>query len=407
MQTLQQATAQVPLKPSAAKPQAFVDTAATAAAAQTCGKCESTEPWGDSAWCPHCGYYPKLGICIPVDAIKAQHVEEKLEAGEFPAYMKWLIGGGVLILIASVAARLQVPVDGPLTMWSIAQVSLGLFLLLASHIQAYTLSASKNEKLGVFDLVAAPAAVWRGAFESLPNSGWLITRGGWGMAAIVCGFLVVGGLGWDEINSMIASKANGKKFKPLAAIASLANGKGKGKAKGGHENVEDAMNALVEELGVQDLTNGGGGGPELEEETGLKKQCAIVGYTKNVDGELKSVLLATMSAGRPDEYVAKVPVAELPASVSSRLAAVLPDMRTRRPSVEVPIQAYWVRPDLTCTMAFEQGAEEGTWSEIKFVEMLNAAGIDFDEEQTAEVLGETQEMLEGSLPQLQDALGGN
>ncbi|MBL8848442.1 MAG: hypothetical protein JNG89_02110 [Planctomycetaceae bacterium] len=422
MQTSQQAPAQVASKsPSAAKPQALVDTAAfaldrtTAAAtknvvtpaAQTCSKCESTEPWGGSAWCPHCGFYPKLGICIPVEAIQSQHVEEKLEAGEFPPYMKWLLGGGVVILLASVVARLQVPEDGPKTLWSIAQVSLGLFLLLASHIQAYTLSASRNEKLGIFDMLAAPAAVWRGAFETLPNSGWIVTRGGWGLVAILCGFIVVGGLGWEEINAMIASKAaNQKKFKPLAAIASLANGKGKSKGKAGPENVEDAMNALVEELGVQELTNGGGG-PAVEEEAGLKKQCAIVGYTKNVDGELKSVLLATMSAGRPDTYVAKVPVASLPANVSSRLAAVLPDMRTRRPSVEVPMQAYWVRPDLTCTMAFEEGAEEGTWSEIKFVEMLDAAGIEFNAEDTAEVLGETQKTLEQSLPQLQDALGGN
>lgn len=411
--------AQVPSKPVPSS-QGLVDTAAfaldrTAATATkqtappppTCSKCQTTEPWGDSAWCPHCGFYPKLGICIPVDAIKSQHVEETLEAGEIPHYVWWMAGGGVAILVVSIIAHLQVPADGPQTMWSIAQVSLGLFLLLASHIQAYTLSASKNEKLGIFDMVAAPAAVWRGAFESLPNSSGLVTRGSWGLTAILCGFLVVGGLGWEEINSMIASKAaNQKKFKPLAAIASLANGKGKRKAGGGPESVEDAMNALVEELGVEELTNGGGG-PVVAEETGLRKQCAIVGYTKNVDGELKSVLLATMSAGQPDEYVAKIPVDKLPANVSSRLASVLPEMRTRRPSVEVPMQAYWVRPDLTCTMSFEEGAEEGTWSEVKFVEMLNAAGVDFDPEQTAEVLGETQKTLEQSLPQLQDALGGN
>jgi hypothetical protein len=291
-------------------------------------------------------------------------------------------------------------------MWTIAQVALGLFLLGLSHVQAYTISASKNEKLGLMDMFAAPAAVWRGAFESLPNTGWLVTRGGWGLAAILCGFLVVGGLGYEEINDMIAAKAaNQKKFKPLAAIAKLSRGKA-GPRTGGPENVEDAMNAFVEELGVQDLQNAGVA-PVAQEEAGLRKQCAIVGYTKNVDGELKSVLLATMSAGRPDEYVTKLPVSKMPANVSARLASVLPEMRTSKPSVECPIMAYWVKPELTCTMAFEQGAEDGEWSDVKFVEMLNAAGVKFDAEQTAEVLEDTQKTLEQSLPQLQDALGGN
>lgn len=417
MQT--QVPAQAPSTPvPGAKPQALVDTSAfqldrttaaatkNAPAAKPCSNCQSTDPWGDSAWCPHCGFYPKLGICIPVDAIKPVHHEEKLEAGEIPKWMWVLAGGAAVILAVSIVARTQLPVDGPRTLWTIGQVGLGLFLLLLSHIQAYTISASKNEKLGLMDLFAAPAAVWRGALEDLPNTGSLVSRGSWGLAAILCGFLVVGGLGYQEINDLIASKAaNQEKFKPLAAIAKLSNGKGARKTSGGPENVEDAMNAFVQELGVENLQVGGG--PVLEEEAGLRKQCAIVGYTKNVDGDLKSVLLATMSAGRPDEYVTKLPVSKLPASISSRLASVLPEMRTKQSSVDCPIKAYWVKPELTCTMEFDKDAEGTDWSDVKFVEMLNAAGVNFDPEQTAEVIGETQRELEKSLPQLQDALSGN
>lgn len=373
-----------------------------------CRKCKSEEPWGESEWCPRCGFYPKLGICIPVDALKPEwEDEEELEASEVPTWM-WAVCGGVGVILAlSIVARMKLPADGPTTLWTIGQVSLGAFLLLASHVQAYVLSGSKNDKLGLFDMLAAPAAVWRAALDSLPDTGWLVARGSWGLAAILCGFLVVGGLGWDEINSMIAEKAkNQEKFKPLAAITSLAkNGGGRRAASGGPENVEDAMNAFVDELGVQDLQ--GGFGPVVEESPGLQKQCAIVGYTRNVHGDLKSVVLASMSAGKPDQFVAKVPVSELPPAVSSRLASVLPEMRTSQASVECPMNALWVDPELTCTMAFEEGAEEGTWSEVKFVEMLKAAGVDFDEEQTAEVTGDTQRMLEESLPELQNALGGN
>lgn len=420
MQTATQSPAETaPRTPAPPTPQSLVDTAAfkldstTAHATRKlqpgsglCHNCQSPEPWGASAWCPQCGFYPKLGICIPVDAIKSAHEEEDLGDGEIPRWL-WGLGiGSVAILIVSIVARLQVPDDGPKTLWTIAQVSLGLFLLLASHIQAYYLSGSKNDKLGLMDMIAAPAAVWRGAFEALPDTGWLVTRGGWGLGAILCGFLVVGGLGWDEINAMIAAKAqNQQKFKPLAAIASMAT-KGKARPKaGGPENVEDAMNAFVQELGVENLQVGGE--PVAEEPAGLRKQCAIVGFTKNVDGELKSVLLATVSAGQPQEYVAKVPVTKLPDNVASRLASILPDMRTSQPSVDCPIKAYWVKPELTCMMSFEEGAEEGNWSDVKFLEMVNTAGVKFDAEQTAEVLGDTQQLLEQSLPELQNALGGN
>jgi len=418
MQTATESPAQVPSTPGQiAKPQANIDTGAftldktqaatrnPASAAQPCSHCQSPEPWGGSAWCPHCGFYPKLGICIPVDALNPLPEEKKLESGEIPKWVWSLAAGAVVILVVSIFARMQVPEDGPRTMWTMAQVGLGLFLLGLSHVQAYTISASKNEKLGVMDLFAAPAAVWRGAFESLPDTSWLVTRGSWGLVAILCGFLVVGGLGYEEINDMIAAKAaNQKKFKPLAMIAKLSKGKGAPKS-GGPENVEDAMNALVQELGVENLQ--AGGAPVAEEAAGLRKQCAIVGYTQNVDGDLKSVLLATVSGGRPDAYVTKLPVSKMPANISARLAAVLPEMRTSRPSVNCPINAYWVKPDLTCTMAFEQGAENNDWSDVKFVEMLNAAGVNFDPEQTAEILDETQKTLEQSLPQLQNTLGGN
>lgn len=402
------------------RPQGLIDTAAfkldataaptkspkpaAAAPSGPCPKCDSPDPWGGSAWCPHCGFYPKLGICIPVEAIKTAHQEEQLGSGEIPQWVRRMGLGCGAILVLDVIARLQLPADGPRTIMTLLQASVGLFLLIASHIQAYVFSGSGDDKLGFFDLLAGPQKVWRAPLEALPKTSWMVTRGAWGVTAIVFAFLVVGGIGWEEINAAIEAKVGQqKKFKPLAAIASLANGKG-GKGKGGTENVEDAMNKFVEELGVENIKPGGG--EVAEEDPGLRKQCAIVGFTKNVDGELKSVLLATVSAGQPQEYVAKVPVNKLPANISSKLANMLPDMRTSRPSVDCPIKAYWVKPELTCTMAFEEGADQSNWSDVKFVEMLDAAGVKFDAGQAADVLGETKATLDKSLPQLQDALGG-
>ncbi|MFO1095428.1 MAG: hypothetical protein U0992_19290 [Planctomycetaceae bacterium] len=396
MQTATPRPAEIaPASTATSRPQSLVDTATFKLDATTvaptkapkppgaptgpCPKCESPDPWGNSAWCLQCGFYPKLGICIPVEAIKSAHEEEQqLVGSEIPPWVKRLGIGCAVILLIDVVARLQLPADGPRTILTIVQASVGLFLLIASHVQAYVFSGSGDDKLGFFDLLSGPQKVWRAPLEALPKTSWLVTRGVWGLTALVFAFLVVGGIGWQEINDAIAARVGQqKKFKPLAAIASLANAKG-GKGQGdGTENVEDAMNKFVDELGVNNLQTGGGA-PVAEADPGLRKQCAIVGFTKNVDGELKSVLLATVSGGQPQEYVAKVPVNKLPDTVVSKLANVLPDMRTSRPAVDCPIKAYWVKPELTCTMAFEEVPDQKDWSDVKFVEMLNAAGVKFD-----------------------------
>lgn len=365
-----------------------------------CGHCGSLEPWGDSPWCLRCGYYPKLGMCIPLDALKNQEVEEKLEDVELPRWV-WGLGLGVLAILAvRVYARLNVPLDGPRTVWALIQVVLGLTLLAVSHVQAYVVCGGQSDKVSLVDMFLAPLSVWRPVFALLPSTRWLVMRGGWGAAATVCGLFVVGGLGWDELSHLVAMKARAQqKVKPLQAIARMARGSG---AAGGPQDLEGAMQSFIEELGADQLVEGK---PAASEESpGLKRQCAIIGYTRSVGGELRSVLLASVTAGQPDQFLAKVPVDKLPAAIIARLDTLLPELRTSQPSVECPLPAFWVRPELTCIMSFEPGEAEGEWKESKFLELIDQAGMSFDAEQTLPTLEDTKQTLEQSLPALQDAL---
>jgi hypothetical protein len=370
-----------------------------------CPQCGDKAPWGGSAWCPKCGYYPKLGISISTDVLRPALEEEKLEAAEIPTWV-WVAGGGiVLVLAVSLFARFYVPVDGPLTIWSLATLGLGVLLFGVSHVQAYLVGGAGSDKLGLMDLFLGPAAVWRAAMKHMPDTQWLACRGTWGVTLMLCGLLVVGGLGWDELNQLVASKAKTQeKFNPLQSMVGMArNGKGQPQNPGGPESLDEAMQAFVGDVGADQFQ---GAGQVAAEAPGLKKQCAIVGYTKSVNGELRSVLLASMTAGQLEEFVAKVPADRIPPALVSRLEAMLPELRTARPSVDCPMQAYWVKPDLSCFISYDAGEEgaEPDWSESQFLELLDKSGASVDLQQTQAVLEETQGELERSLPQLQDAL---
>ena len=402
----------VPLSPSTgdATRQAAIatppaGTPAVKGAPDGCPQCGDKAPWWGSSWCPKCGYYPKLGISISTDVLRPVLEEEKLEAPEIPKWVWIAVGGSVLVLAVSIAARFCVTVDGPLTIWSLVTLGLGVLLFCVSHVQAYLVGGAGSDKLGLMDLFLGPAAVWRAAMERMPDTQWLVCRGIWGVTLMLCGLLVVGGLGWDELNQLVVSQAQSQeKLNPLQSMVGMArNGQGQPQADSGPEGLDEAMQAFVGEVGADQFE---GAGAVAAETPALKQQCAIVGYTKSVNGELRSVLLASTTAGQLDQFVAKIPADRIPPALVSRLQAMLPELRTARPSVPCPLQAYWVKPELNCVISYDAGEEgaEPDWSESKFLELLDKSGVSIDHEQTQAVLEETQRDLEQSLPQLHDAL---
>ena len=80
-------------------------------------------------------------------------------------------------------ARLRVPVDGPRTIWSLAQLGLGLLLFVVSHVRAYMIGGSGSDKVGFMDVLLSPMVVWRPVVARLPETGMLVSRAAWGVAA--------------------------------------------------------------------------------------------------------------------------------------------------------------------------------------------------------------------------------
>jgi hypothetical protein len=379
----------------------------TKPALKTCPQCGATESWGNASWCPKCGYYPQLGTKVAASTLRpALAEEEPLDANEpLPAWL-WIVAGGVFaILVLSVVARLQVPIDGPRTIWSLAQLGLGLLVVIVSHVQAYLVGGSGTDKITIMDVVLSPTTVWRPIMARLPATGMLVSRGVWGCTAAVCAVIIVGGLGWEDISQLIKPHEKQDRLTPLQ-VALLLSGGGKGGARQSGDT-EEALQDFIKEIGADNLPTGGG--PVAEPGPSQKAQCAIVGYTRSVGGELRSIILATVVEGKPVEFVARLPVENFDPEVIARLTAQLPALRTRRPAVRCPIQAMWVKPDVTCMIGYDPSAEGDTdeqWKNLSFLEIVDPEqeqNEDSDQAGAAAVEQLAPE-LEKALPELQNAL---
>jgi len=335
-----------------------------AGGAQTCPECGATESWGTASWCPNCGYYPKLGTKVSADVLPSTGGEtEELEpAGPLPAWFKILAAGVLVIVVASIFARVRIPADGPRTIWSLAQLGLGLVLVIVSHIQAFLAGGSRLSNMSMLDAIFSPQSVWKPVIHRLPKTGMIVSRATWGATATLCTVVIVGGLSWENLNQLFIQKSNGDQLSPFQKAMLLA---GKGNGKDDSEESGDAIDELMQESDAK--TGQGPGSPQ----PAMKSQCAVIGFTLDVKGNLHSVLLATMVAGRPAEFVTKLQVKQAPAAIRATLEARLPTMLSQRPSVRCPMQAYWVKPDLTCMIGYDPGADARQWKNPEFLEIID------------------------------------
>jgi hypothetical protein len=376
-------------------------TARPSATKRTCPQCGATEAWGNASWCPKCGYYPKLGTKVAADTLQpvGGEAEELIPAGPMPMWFKVLCGGLLIIIIVSIAARLRVPADGPLTLWSLSQLGLGVLLLIVCHVQAFIVSGSRANNLSMLDLLLSPLAVWKPVIHRLPKTGMLVTRGTWGAAVALCAIVVVGGLNWENLNQLFAAQSGREPISPFKMAMQIADN-GQGKA-GDQQDMDQAMQDFVEEIGADGIAVGQG---LAKDEPAMKSQCAIVGFTRDIKGGLHSVLLATTVSGNPQEFVAKLPVEQLAPEIRAKLEAQLPGLRSRRAYVRCPVQAVWVKPELTCMIGYDPGDDAGKWKNLEFLEIVDPDQPEGKDDPPLPGVEQLRPEVEKALPELQDAL---
>jgi hypothetical protein len=168
-----------------------------------CSACGSTEPWGQTSWCPDCGYYPAMGGVTGKSEL-AEGLPADVEPIDWktviPPWAWVLLGGMGVVLVASIFARVVTPVAGPTRLiWSLAQIFAGLVFLGVGQFSAYFFAVSGSDKFGPFDIAMKPIGIWKPALTQLPLHAWRVWLAGWGLTAIMGAILVVGGIRFSAI----------------------------------------------------------------------------------------------------------------------------------------------------------------------------------------------------------------
>ena len=183
----------------------FNPAAVSEPAAATCPKCKANliDPSG-LGWCRACGYCKSLEedkARMPLTAAAPRRQASALGLVEFiqvmaklPSWTYVLAGGvGVVLVINLLAARLLASNPLPLAAWSTGEIILGLLMMFAAQLWALCILAPTDEKLHFKDALL-PARLWWQTLARLPATRGQTWLAGWGLACILSGIFVSGGL---------------------------------------------------------------------------------------------------------------------------------------------------------------------------------------------------------------------
>jgi hypothetical protein len=105
----------------------------------------------------------------------------------------WIWGIATVVLVSFLGDLEVAERARERAVWSTTQITVGLFCMIVGQLWAAFVVAPLDDKLGVLDVIV-PIRLWASALKRLPAASWPICLASWGLAAILGGFIVVGGL---------------------------------------------------------------------------------------------------------------------------------------------------------------------------------------------------------------------
>ncbi|MEX0703619.1 MAG: hypothetical protein WD069_16100 [Planctomycetales bacterium] len=341
-------------------PQADIDSlrAGEPARAVGCPECGSQKTWGGASWCPDCGFYPKLNTRLTV--VPGAPEEAPAARGLIESVPGWarVLGGGIFAVAGvSVVATLSLPAEGPArAWWSVGQCGIGLIAFAVAQLSVFFKALSISDRVGPVDVVFKPIAIWKPSLIELPTGTWRVWSAGWGLAGIVCGLAIVGGIRYSALFDDWGIKA-GAKRNLVNAITERARAK-----QGGAGSLSDALDDFA---------------GEKEDESAAKIplqsiDCLIFGYTKLGADDFGSILLATDVEGDL-KYVGRISAGEIPEEQREVLRQRLPQLVRTQPFVDSPVPATWLDPVLVGRMKFREWTPQRQLKQPRFEALLRDA----------------------------------
>ncbi|TWT58750.1 hypothetical protein KOR42_21360 [Thalassoglobus neptunius] len=254
---------------------------------EMCPSCESTEDWGTSSWCPNCGYYPKTGKSV-FDDSAVEGLELDLDEDNDENAHKDEIDEDESSHILITGILLGL----------IASTGIGVYFFAPQLLPE---PFRRNASLAVIETEEQPLEVIPDQPEELDLSS---------------DTEAIDGLSEDEIASL----------DPEGDSALLTQ-------------IED------QPPGYHETSEG------IVEDKIYQNDYAIIGYSTNAEGELRSVLLAGIHARtkRP-AFAGKFSISIRDKNFLTALQESLDNHRTKKPPVPNPYNARWTTPSIFCTI---------------------------------------------------------
>ena len=335
-----------------------------------CPMCGNLESWGNSSWCPECGYYPRLGISLgPAPDASGDAAGGATSRGvswqRIPRWAKILAVGVIFIVAANIGARLAIPKTGAIrTLVAFLQLVAGVGIAAMMHSAAFFKAAMSNHRFCLIDAVLHPVETWKPTIHELPRTARRIWLGIWGLTASLCAVVVIGGIRYstlvddwgfrNRVSRDMVSRVRVESVERLIGDGALAG------------NLEEEVQKRAEQE-AREAALRAQNDSELEMQTA---DCVVVGYNVSArDGSVRELLLASLVNGEL-KYVGTVEQG-IPAEALEELSRRLPELKRDKAFVDCPGTAIWVKPVVACKTSFQSWTEDHLFSDVKFKELMS------------------------------------
>jgi hypothetical protein len=343
-------------------------------AANGCPQCGSKESWGVSPWCPNCFYHPKMGSVIehaPPAAPQAAPTAADTYLGMLQAVPNWariLYAGVIAIFVATLTAAVALPADGPSRLiWTIAEAVVGVVAVGVAQVTVFLSTVPNSDRYGPFDVVLKPCEIWKSTIRDLPADAWRLWQVAWGLTASLSSLVLIGGIRYSAVFEVPEADMHIRKNVAPTVIA---------KTQG--QVSDKQLDSYKAAMGKQPVSTGT---PEKSAKIQAEKmgppqglplsvgarqaECAIVGYVKDTQGRIASILLGSIVDGQ-FTYVGTLRASQIPVAVRDALESRLPQLEQAAPSLSTSQAATWLKPVLTCRIDHGGLTRAKTLKDAKF-----------------------------------------
>lgn len=376
-----------------------VEAPAAPSAQETCPRCHTTEPWGQSSWCPRCNYYPVVDAGADagqswsedLPETPQEEVDNRTALESIPAWFWGMLAGVIVIAVSSVAIRMSFAEDEETRgMIALTQLVVGLVSMLTAHGIASKLAFATDRRTNFNDVLLSWFNIWQPTIGRLPASFKQVWAAVWGAIAVITATTIIGGIDYS------APFRTHKKpdVKPLNVIGKVAGAARAGAAKGKDASMDEALGDLASEVAEAEAAMGGiEDGPAKSMEDALAEvgdmdeklkdmkadldadgikslqdaqnrtaerdlECFVYGVVIDSRKAPVGLLFAANTRGE-DQHVAELKAEDMPKKKFREIALKLYRAVTREPVVPSNRRAIWVKPVVTCRLKFVDFNEDG------------------------------------------------